>query len=209
MTLATCDSIRINKGRIDINDMLMRFRLFIEDGAYTIDGLFDIGNTTYRAIIDGKGRDGEYECGNGSLMRIIPLAFTNATSRHVAAVSAITHGSTACIDICWEFIKIARCLIRGVTPLDIPDIRSRLNRPIDTVKSTSYVCDTYNAALWCLANTSNYADCVLAAVNLGDDTDTTAAVAGALAGIVYGADSIPIQWLRCLRGRELIKKVLF
>lgn len=45
--------------------------------------------------------------------------------------------------------------------------------------------DTWAAALWCLVRTSSYEECVLAAVNLGEDTDTTAAVAGALAGIAY------------------------
>ena len=51
--------------------------------------------------------------------------------------------------------------------------------------------------------------CVLAAVNLGDDTDTTAAVAGALAGIVYGAEAIPARWLSALRGRDVIEACLF
>ena len=80
--------------------------------------------------------------------------------------------------------------------------------PRDEVGSSGFVKDTYEAALWCLANTDDYASCVLAAVNLGDDTDTTAAVAGYLAGIKYGFDAIPAQWLAVLRGRELIEDVL-
>ena len=60
----------------------------------------------------------------------------------------------------------------------------------DDVRSTGFVIDTFDAALWCALNTDSYADCVLAAVNLGDDTDTTACVAGALAGAMYGYDSI-------------------
>ena len=50
---------------------------------------------------------------------------------------------------------------------------------------------------------------MLAAVNLGDDTDTTAAVAGALAGTPYGIDAIPREWIDALRGRELIERCLF
>lgn len=69
--------------------------------------------------------------------------------------------------------------------------------------------DTEKAALWCLANTSSYRDCVLAAVNLGDDTGTTAAVAGGLAGIVYGMDAIPDGWLQSLRGKDMIERCLF
>lgn len=80
--------------------------------------------------------------------------------------------------------------------------------PRDEVGSSGFVKDTYEAALWCLANTDDYASCVLSAVNLGDDTDTTAAVAGCLAGIKYGFDAIPAQWLAVLRGRELIEDVL-
>ena len=61
----------------------------------------------------------------------------------------------------------------------------------------------------CLANTSSYAECALAAVNLGDDTDTTAAVAGALAGIVYGIEGIPSEWRDKLRGKDVIEACLF
>ena len=60
-----------------------------------------------------------------------------------------------------------------------------------------------------LANTSSYAECVLAAVNLGDDTDTTAAVAGGLAGIVYGMEGIPSEWLDALLGKATIDACLF
>lgn len=58
-------------------------------------------------------------------------------------------------------------------------------------------------------NTTSYEDCVLTAVNLGDDTDTTAAVAGALAGTAYGMDAIPQEWIDVLRGKELIESCLF
>ena len=77
------------------------------------------------------------------------------------------------------------------------------------VKSGGYVLDTLDAALWCLANTGDYASCVLKAVNLGSDTDTTAAVAGALAGIVYGIGGIPREWLCRLRGKDIIEGCLF
>ena len=50
---------------------------------------------------------------------------------------------------------------------------------------------------------------MLAAVNLGDDTDTTAAIAGALAGSAYGIDAIPQEWTDALRGKELIEQCLF
>lgn len=73
------------------------------------------------------------------------------------------------------------------------------------IRSHGYVVDTLEAALWCLLHTDSYADCVLKAVNLGSDTDTTAAVAGGLAGIYYGMDGIPEQWIRQLAGKEIIE----
>ena len=57
---------------------------------------------------------------------------------------------------------------------------------------------------WCFLNTDSYADCVLKAVNLGGDTDTTAAVAGSVAGAYYGMDGIPAEWLECIARREWI-----
>ena len=70
--------------------------------------------------------------------------------------------------------------------------------PEEKIKSNGYVVDTLEAALWCLLNTDNYKDCVLKAVNLGDDTDTVAAIAGGLAGMFYGVDAIPNEWLEQL-----------
>lgn len=72
------------------------------------------------------------------------------------------------------------------------------------IKSGGFVLHTLEAALWCLVTTEGYAECVLKAVNLGDDADTTAAVAGALAGLCYGEEAIPEEWLSALARREYI-----
>lgn len=77
--------------------------------------------------------------------------------------------------------------------------------PEDRIKSGGYVIHTLQAALWCLLNTNGYADCVLKAVNLGRDTDTTAAVAGALAGMWYGPNTIPSDWVEVLAKADEIK----
>ena len=65
------------------------------------------------------------------------------------------------------------------------------------------------AALWCLSHTRSYKACVLAAVRLGGDTDTVAAIAGGLAGIMYGYRAIPKLWLMQLRGKNIIRGCLF
>ena len=72
------------------------------------------------------------------------------------------------------------------------------------IKSSGYVIDTLSAALWCLLTTKSYKECVLKAVNLGEDTDTVAAVAGGLAGAMYGINAIPNEWLSVLKKRDYI-----
>ncbi len=75
----------------------------------------------------------------------------------------------------------------------------------DDIISDGYVVHTLEAAIWCLYNTFSYEECVLKAVNLGDDTDTTAAVAGGLAGAMYGYDNIPNKWKEILIKRDYIE----
>ena len=75
------------------------------------------------------------------------------------------------------------------------------------IRSTGYVVDTLEAAIWCLLTTRDYKECVLKAVNLGSDTDTVAAVAGGLAGALYGVGGIPCEWLDGLIGREYIERL--
>lgn len=73
------------------------------------------------------------------------------------------------------------------------------------IRSSGYVIDTLEAAIWCLLNTKNYKDCVLKAVNLGEDTDTVAAVAGGLAGLYYGYEYIPNEWITQIVRRDYIE----
>ena len=209
MSLAICDSYR-ELGRIDIGDIRDKFVSWYRDGAYTCDGLFDIGNATAEALRIGHGLAGEWDNGNGSLMRTIPLAFTDATDDEVRAVSAITHAHPTSTEACVAMVGAARSLIAGLNAREVaiaygvdPD------KPRVEIRSGGYVLDTFDAALWCLANTLNYRDCVFLAVNLGNDTDTTGAVAGALAGIVYGVEGIPAKWLNSLRGKDVIERCLF
>ena len=78
----------------------------------------------------------------------------------------------------------------------------------DDIKSSGYVVDALEAAIWCFLNTDNYKDCVLKAVNLGGDTDTIGAVAGGLAGVYYGMEEIPEEWLRLLPKKEWIVELV-
>lgn len=209
MMLAICDSYR-ELGRIDVDDIRAKFLLWYRENSYTCGRLFDIGAATASALRLGHGLCGERDNGNGSLMRTVPLAFTDATDDEVRAVSAITHAHSTSTEACVRMVHAARELIAGATPREVASgYGVSVGKSCSEILSGGYVLYTFEAALWCLANTHCYADCVLAAVNLGDDTDTTAAVAGALAGIVYGEDEIPAEWLSLLRGKDVIEECLF
>lgn len=76
------------------------------------------------------------------------------------------------------------------------------NLSIHQIRSSGYVIDNLEASIWCLLNNKTYSETVLKAVNLGLDTDTTAAVVGALAGVLYGEETIPEPWLKVLKRQE-------
>ncbi len=80
--------------------------------------------------------------------------------------------------------------------------------PESDIRSSGYVIDTLEASIWSLCNTDSYEETVLRAVNLGGDTDTTATVAGGLAGVGYGAEAIPSKWVEQLARRTDLE-VLF
>ncbi len=84
------------------------------------------------------------------------------------------------------------------------DIEQFKDLPEEEIKSSGYIVDTLEAAIWCFLNTESYKECVLKAVNLGSDTDTVGAVAGGLAGLYYGLDDIPEAWLNQIPKKDWI-----
>lgn len=224
MTLATCWSIKRKDG-IVLQDIRWQFEEWLTRSHFTAHGeVFDVGGTTSQAIYQGHGMNDVNSNGNGSLMRIIPLAFVKGiTEKDIEDVSSITHGHLISREACKLYVFIARFLAKGhdlVEILTLSDLLQKAEKPFDRlkyihtlpekeIKSTGYVVDTLEAALWCVATTDNYKDCVLKAVNLGSDTDTVAAVAGGLAGIIYGYDAIPKEWIQELANKKLIESCLF
>ena len=79
--------------------------------------------------------------------------------------------------------------------------------PEDKIKSSGYVVDSMEAAIWSLINTDSFEAALLQAVNLGDDSDTVGAIAGGLAGLYYGYAGIPQIWLEAIRRREWIEEM--
>ena len=193
----------------------MKFCEWAFDAKYTVDNVvFDMGITTHCALRNGKGEEDEYSNGNGSLMRIIPLAFTDADDELISKVSAITHAHQISKDACCEYVDICRKLLDGKSLKDIlSECLGRLPKLCTLeeaeIKSSGFVIDTLEAALWSAVTTDNFKDALLKAVNLGRDTDTVGAVAGGIAGIIYGFEGIPTEWLETLRGKDIIEECLF
>lgn len=212
MALCICSSVK-RLAYIDVADIAGRFRRWLERGDFTCDGhAFDVGVTCKKAISTGVPGRLYDDCGNGSLMRTAPLAMLDYVDTYdICEVSAITHAHDVAEWSCVELCDILRMIRNSGTPAkgDLWHRYGRIaSRPVRVVKSDGYCEHTLEAALWCFLNTSSYADCVLTAVNLGDDTDTTAAVAGAIAGVYYGFEAIPPKWIGQLRGKAVIEQCI-
>lgn len=88
--------------------------------------------------------------------------------------------------------------------MDLDELKNTVE---DDIASSGYVVASLEASIWCLINTDTYKECVIKAVNLGDDTDTVAAIAGGLAGLFYGYDSIPEEWKNDIIQRKWIEEL--
>ena len=221
MTLATLKSIKTNSKAILPQDIRKNFLLWMRDAEFTAGGeMFDIGNGTYSALSSGVPGTSEFTNGNGSLMRILPLAFVNSTDEEVREVSSITHANRISKEACVIYIHVAKRLLAGETIEQIiPTLKHKkpfhrlakintLSR--DEISSSGYVVDTLEAVLWVIANTNSIEEALLCAVNLGEDTDTVAAIAGGLAGIIYGAGGeLYDEWDDKLLNKEMILECLW
>lgn len=225
LTLATLESIG-RLGKIDLQDIMRNFSKWLNTAEFTPYGkVFDVGNTTQQAI--QRFDNGILKCGlnhykyngNGSLMRILPLAFIPCSMKQINEVSSLTHAHEISTRACRLYVGIAEQLLRGKsidlvlseTGIFVKEY-SRIPKlwkvSREEISSSGYVVDTLEAALWCLLTTDSYRDCVLTAVNLGEDTDTVAAVAGGLAGIYYGCGGergVPEQWINQIARKDWIK----
>lgn len=171
--------------------------------------------------------------GNGSIMRLapVPIAFAHdpATAVRLAGESSrTTHGARACVDACRYLGGLIVGALRGVpketlleprfTPdpggwgeapmvaeVDAVAAGSFLRKRPPEIRGTGYVVESLEAALWAFASTDTFRDGALAAVNLGDDADSTGAVYGQLAGAYYGKDAIPRSWREVLAMRAAIE----
>ena len=146
MMLATLDSLIANEWQVNTEDMRERYLAWLSNGEYAIDGrVFDCGRTVSIALQQRVGLSGERDNGNGSLMRIMPLAFADASADDVRAASAITHAHAISMEACSSMVDVLRDgLIKGIWPQELDDEPLR-GMPRDEVGSSGFVKDTYEA----------------------------------------------------------------
>jgi ADP-ribosyl-[dinitrogen reductase] hydrolase len=232
MALCLAESLIECRG-FDALDQMRRYCRWADSGHLSsTGGCFDIGGTTAAALARFRQTDEPFAgptdprtAGNGSIMRLAPVAlayFPDAAliERHAAASSRTTHGAAECLDAC-RLLGALLCralsgqpkreILAGGTrgPLITPRIRTLATAAYESkseagIRGSGYVVESLEAALWCFAGTSSFEEAILAAANLGEDADTTAAVAGQLAGAFYGYDGIPSRWTERIWYRDLI-----
>jgi ADP-ribosylglycohydrolase len=149
-------------------------------------------------------------------------------------VSSITHGHIRSVIACFYYLEFARQLFAqkdkfeiyknlqteitthltslSINPTELAFFYRLLKKDIhelteENIFSSGYVLHTLEASIWCLLKTDNYKDAVLKAVNLGEDTDTTGAVTGGLAGLLYGLDNIPENWIKQIAKHDDIEEL--
>jgi len=187
------------------------------------------------ASLETCGGSDEGDNGNGSLMRILPASLyfhrldTKTIVERIGEISALTHAHIRSRLCCAYYTLLLKGILEG-QPLEAAmDFASRelaphipeseagvlqrilssavLREPEDNISSGGYVVHTLETSLWCCYKHRDFSEAVLAAVNLGSDTDTSGAVTGGLAGALYGQQAIPAEWLSALARSGDVRKL--
>ncbi len=183
------------------------------------------------------GEDGFENNGNSSLKMMLPLAYyftANKASKlevydAVKKTCSITHKHDISVCACYIYVHYIMFILNGnnkfaaikkLKTIDysmfsnkVLDYFSRIlignlsELDIDEINSSSFVVDTLESALWCFIKSENFKDCIIATANIGDDTSTIGALAGALSGIYYGTNKIPSAWYDSLRKKEYLIEI--
>ena len=231
MALCLAHSLAKCQG-FDPRDQMNRYSNWYSFGYMSVNGTcFDIGNTV-RGALDLYQRTGEpfagstasSTAGNGSLMRLAPVALfyhpdESSLVHYCGESSRTTHGAPEAIECCRLLgVLISRALAgcpkaHLMQVLDLEFLEPKVHaisrgsfasKARELVVGSGYCVASLEAALWCFHETSDFEGAVLAAANLGDDADTTAAICGQLAGAHYGAAAIPSRWLDRLAFKDEI-----
>ena len=208
----------LDSGRFDPELIGRYFVDWYREGKFSHTGTcFDIGNATREALdrIDlgtrgsspFQGSTHPHSSGNGGIMRLAPAVVANHTSLSEAIndsvdQSRITHASDECqlyAELMARVLLAGDPHIREVADYVLPD-----DTPWEDLLSGGYVKETFTCAMWAARNTRSFEECLLQTINRRYDADTTGAVAGQIAGAMYGLSGIPERWLDTLIWRDRI-----
>ena len=230
MALAFADSLATYSD-LDEKDLMGRFVQWHEHGTYSCTGhCFDIGITTRQALSRWKksgdpfaGSTDPMTAGNGSLMRLAPVAVRHFRDRNrlrdvAARQSRTTHGAAEAVDACVVYAEAITDAIEGHPRSEVLSARltpaagaiaaimagSWRGRSRPAIRASGYVTHSLEASFWSLGRTASYRDAVLTAANLGENADTTAAITGQLAGAIYGLSGISPEWINKVAWRARI-----
>ena len=234
MALCLAESL-VRKGGFDAADQMGRYLNWWKWGYLSSTGdCFDIGMTVRSALAAFEGHGDPFagstdpfSAGNGSMMRLAPIVLfyfpdLQRVDDFSRQSSRTTHGAQEAIECCVVLARAISNALNGVPKEQLATVSSAglsapkvvaiaqgeyRNKTREQVTGSGYAVASLEAALWCVLNTDNFADAVLAAANLGDDADTTAAIVGQLAGAHYGVQGIPAGWLERLWMREDIQEM--
>ncbi|MYM31814.1 ADP-ribosylglycohydrolase family protein [Duganella sp. CY15W] len=231
MALCLAESL-LTHNAFDPADQMVRYANWWQWGYLSSTGdCFDIGGTVRIALENFLATGQPYSgstapatAGNGSLMRLAPVVLfaypdVDATLRYAADSSRTTHGAPEAVESCQLLAALLHHILAGspkeqllervrYTPSEpkVTELASGafLAKTEQHIRGTGYCVQSLEAALWCFFTTGSFEAAVLRAANLGEDADTTAAIAGQLAGAYYGIEAIPPSWLAPLAMREEI-----
>lgn len=243
MEIATIASF-IKKGKFDYDDIMQNFVKWFKNGDFSpLDYSYDVGTTCGFAIYNYMkgipalecGLNDIYSNGNGSLMRILPVAlysyYQNINEEEIVTltnnISSLTHSHNISKLGCYIYVRFIMYLLEGLSKkqayINIQNLNyskyydeetiSKYNRILkdnineykeETINSSGYVIDSLEASLWVILNTNNFKDSIIKSTNLGGDTDTIGAITGSMAGIIYGYNEIPKEWINSLLKKDYL-----
>lgn len=234
MALCLADSL-LEKNGFDAFDQMTKYCLWANTGYRSSKKrAFGIGKQTINALSDflknqqiySDKTESQYS-GNGSLMRIAPIALfyfnDEALLEYAKLSSQTTHASRECLQSCQYFVQLLNGALNGMDKNELLKLSYNLKNQYDCltqitmgnfvykqaneIRSSGYVIETLEAALWAFWQHDNFTDTLLAVANLGEDADTTAAICGQLAGAYYGVQAIPSHWLAVLYQQDEIRQI--
>ncbi|XSG76588.1 ADP-ribosylglycohydrolase family protein [Herpetosiphon llansteffanensis] len=239
MLLCLAESLIESKG-FDAVDQMQRYRRWLKAGHLSSTGGYIDSGRTIREAINYFSQTGDayagdqdrWSAGNGSLMRIAPIALAYVNNpqladNYAAASSRTTHGNQIAIDACRYFTGLIIGALRGVPKTQLlaanyhplanywqhqtlsPEIAeiaagSFRERQPPEIEALGYVPRTLEAALWAFYHSSSFEQGCLLAVNLGNDADTTGAIYGQLAGAYYGEVVLHSPWANRIALKQTI-----